>query len=845
MLALISAGRPEWAIAAVIVAAVGGALAGWSARRSGGVSRGRVRMVAAGLKFLALALLAACLIEPVWSGLQPKPHSNLFVVLADNSASLTVNADSSGEDNDSASQPESSAADKEEKATDDAEAEQANDSKVAPESESRPSIGDQMRLALKTRDGSWLHRLQQDFELHQFAFDRRLRHVADFESLDFAGQSSALRSALGSTAQRFRGRPVGGVVLLSDGNATDLTQDDLKQMLAAIEELPPVFPVVFHDADSKPDLAIDTVSISQTPFEDAPVSIQCDVTATGFEFRDDARASVVCRLINQAGEAIKTEKLPLGNDRLPFRFEFRPVNPGVWFYRLETEIERPDEADVADAASEMTEANNARLIQVDRGSRKNRVLYVCGRPNWEFKFLRRALDDDEQVDLVGMIRVAKREAKFDFRGRDGQSSNSLYRGFKKDSDAETEQYDEPVLVRLNTKDAKELAGGFPKKPEELFEYDAIILDDVEAAFFKHEQLALISQFVSRRGGSLLMLGGQESFQTGEYDRTPVGDVLPVYLDRATFPGEDLRVKLELTREGWLQPWVRLRANESDERGRLQTMPGFRTLNPTRGIKPGASVMATVTDGQGTIWPALVTQKFGRGRSAAMLIGDLWRWQLQRVEDHPDDLAKAWRQTIRWLVADVPGRVELKTDAAVDVAPEAVRISVQVSDTEFNPLENARVAIRVEGPVRVGGDEKEKEESAQVVLTAEPSTEKPGLYSTVFIPREPGAWKLTATAVTMDGEELSPSVAGWVYEPLADEFRSTTTNRELLTALAEESGGRLIEAEDLDEFASELKSEPMPVMETWTMPLWDHPLVFLIVISCLAGEWGLRRTRGLA
>ena len=37
--------------------------------------------------------------------------------------------------------------------------------------------------------------------------------------------------------------------------------------------------------------------------------------------------------------------------------------------------------------------------------------------------------------------------------------------------------------------------------------------------------------VSLRGGGLLMLGGQESFASGGYDRTPIGEMLPVYLDR--------------------------------------------------------------------------------------------------------------------------------------------------------------------------------------------------------------------------------------------------------------------------------------------------------------------------
>ena len=68
-------------------------------------------------------------------------------------------------------------------------------------------------------------------------------------------------------------------------------------------------------------------------------------------------------------------------------------------------------------------------------------------------------------------------------------------------------------------------------------------------------------------------------------------------------------------------------------------------------------MATVTADDRTTFPAVVTQSYGRGRVLAVMVGDLWRWGLQRPADAENDLAKAWRQMVRWLVADVPHRLE--------------------------------------------------------------------------------------------------------------------------------------------------------------------------------------------
>ncbi|MFO1513231.1 MAG: glutamine amidotransferase [Verrucomicrobiota bacterium] len=273
-------------------------------------------------------------------------------------------------------------------------------------------------------------------------------------------------------------------------------------------------------------------------------------------------------------------------------------------------------------------ANNTRVITVDRGKGPYRVLYVSGRPNWEFKFLNRALAEDSQVELVRLIRIAKKEkgfGQFEFRSRPGESANPLFRGFDRTTE-DTEGYNEPVLKWLlpANSDTNWVSDGFPKTADQLFRFNAVILDDLEAEFFSRDQMSLLQRFVSERGGGLLMLGGAESFHQGKYEHTAIGEMLPVYLDFSpeTKPLSNLR--LSLTREGWLQPWARLRDNEASERTRLTELPALQVLNRVRDKKPGASVIAEVQAENGTKYPALVEQRFGNGRVGALLVGDLWR-----------------------------------------------------------------------------------------------------------------------------------------------------------------------------------------------------------------------------
>jgi len=168
--------------------------------------------------------------------------------------------------------------------------------------------------------------------------------------------------------------------------------------------------------------------------------------AASERFQVSAESNVVAALTRSAADA---------DGALDFRFQIQPDKPGLHFYEVETGI-RGNRSD----SREATLVNNRRMVVVDRGQQPFRVLYVSGRPNWEYKFLNRAIQQDSQVNLVALIRVARREPKFEFKGRPGESSNPLYRGFDR-QDEQTAQYDQPVLVRLNTKTRSSCAADSP------------------------------------------------------------------------------------------------------------------------------------------------------------------------------------------------------------------------------------------------------------------------------------------------------------------------------------------------------------------------------------------------
>ncbi|MFM9966327.1 MAG: glutamine amidotransferase [Planctomycetaceae bacterium] len=777
ILAEVTLGARHWLGGVVLLLVVALVVVVWSYRRGG--SRSWVRGLAAVLKGIGIVALAVCLVEPLFTGTRPRPGSNLFLVVADNSRSLQLS--DSGE---------------------------------------RQSRGQAMKEGL-AEESSWLTRLAQDFDVRRYVFDTNVRPAKTFAELTLDGESSAINGTLIALTDRYRGQPVAGILLLTDGNGTDLSDVAMDDK----QKLPPVYPVAIGTDHGLVDLSVSQVAVSQTNFEAAPVTI----TAT-LEGRSVANKEVGLRVLNEAGEEVERRKVERLLDGEPTvqRFLLKPEKSGISFFTVQAFLNGEEKAN---ESQEATLANNRRIVTVDRGGGPFRVLYVGGRPNWEFKFLRRALDEDDEVKLVGMVRIAKKEPKFAFLNR-GERTNPLFKGFG-NKDEQAENYDQPVLIRLGTKDADELRGGFPKNSDDLFQYHAIVLDDIEAAFFTQDQLSLLQQFVSRRGGGLLMLGGNQSFGEGGYQRTAVGDMLPVYLDRGDLHTAGEGYRLLLSREGWLQPWVRLRTNESDESKRLTSMPEFKSLNGVQAIKPGASVLAQVTSAEGKESPALVVQPFGRGRTAALLVGDLWRWNLKRTDHSESDLEKSWRQTVRWLVSDVPGRVEVESRRSSTGSTPAVQVLVRARDAQFEPLDNANVALHVQTP-----------DGHKIELVAESSDRSPGQYEALFAPRAPGVYRATITVTAADSSEVGQREIGWTVEPQTEEFRTLAVNRPLLDQLAKQTGGEVISADGLDQFVSSLPNRKIPVTETWTYPLWHQSSVFLLAISCLIGEWGLRRWRGM-
>lgn len=774
-------GARDWLFAAIILAGSVFALTAWSYASQSRLSS--LRFWAMALKTLAVALLALCLLEPMQRSERPQPGANVMAIVVDNSRSM----------------------------------------EMRPPGESRSRMA--KLKPLLSNESSWQTRLAQDFDVRRYAFDDRMRAVDDLSENDFAGNHSSLGDSIATLQSRFATRNVAGMLLFTDGIATD----DVQKIIAETQFTFPIFPVTYSASQGMRDILLRDASVTMSSFELAPASVEATVAARGL-----AGKSIVVRLLNASGQTLDRQSVTCDTDDFErrVRFQFQPSEPGLQMVEMRALLASDDsDSTEYDSRIEVTTANNSRLLAVDRGGGPYRVLYVSGRPNWEFKFIRRALEEDVELVFHALVRVAKKEAKFSFRDREVETVNPLMAGFSDDEET-VEQYDEPVLLKIGKGASETLQAGFPSGEEDLFSYHAIILDDVEAGFFTQQQMLLLREFVANRGGGLLMLGGQESFLGGAYEDTPLGDILPVYLRGSEDDVDKSQaVRYRLTRAGSLEPWLRLRPNQADESKRFDEMPDFLTWNRVGDVKPGASTLAEISTQAGK-QPGLVSQRFGKGRVLALMVGDYWRWSMRRASEETDDLAQSWRQMARWISSDVPRRVE------VDVAPPAGsmlphQLTIVLRDEAFKPLDNATVRLAVTEP-----------DGSLVNAEATADATRPGHYLADYWSSLDGGYTCVVESQGPDGEPLESVRAGWTAQPSAAEFARVEPDMDMLQELAERSKGELVPIDQLDQFVSSLPTRKVPVTEVRIEPLWHRPWLVLIAIGCLCFEWGIRRWRGL-
>ena len=330
-------------------------------------------------------------------------------------------------------------------------------------------------------ESALLTALADRFALRFFRFSSSTERLESVNDLSFSGTKTHLGQALERAHEELAGVPLSGLVVVTDG--ADNSQATLTESLLPLQAAGvPVFTVGLGREEFTQDIQLSRVETPRSVLKGTALVVDVVVVQAGY------RGSTVSLNVEDEGRIVSTQEVVLPADGEPttvrLRFTASEPGPRVFSFRIPPQ------------PGEMVTQNNTRQALIVVEDRRERILYFEGEPRWEAGFLLRAVADDENLQVVLLQRTA--ENKF-------------------------------LRRNLDVDDPDEVRGGFPKTREELFQYRGLILGSIEASYFTPDQLRMITDFVSQRGGGLLTLGGKRAFAEGGYAGTPVADVLPVVL----------------------------------------------------------------------------------------------------------------------------------------------------------------------------------------------------------------------------------------------------------------------------------------------------------------------------
>ena len=685
-----------------------------------------------GLQSALAALLLFLLWEPAMSVAALRPHENIVAVVMDDSRSMAI----------------------------------------------RDAGQSRQQQAIELLHASLLKRLRSRFQVRLYKLGDGVKPISGTEQLRAGGSTTQIGKGLTELADEAQTLPIGSIVLLTDGSDTAggvtlETLSELRRLHLAVNTVGFGAPLLAGDIE------LDGLNVPANALVDSRLQASVAIRQNGFSGQ---HATLT---LTSGGKVLAARDVVLkSGPRQIETIEFNAGQAGV--KRLEAKLDP--------LRGEKNQENNrlASILSVDGA--KRRILYVEGEPRWEYKFLRRAVEDDPALHVVSMLRTTQ---------------NKMY--------------------RQGVANPGELADGFPNKAEDLFAYQGLILGSIESGFFTKTQQELIRQFADRRGGGVLFLGGRASLADGDYDTHPFAELLPVLLPRRKNTFKRILVAAELTDAGKKSMICRIEDDSAKSNEHWDVLPYLADYQDPGTPKPGAVVLARV-DVRGNKLPLLVTENYGRGRTGVFATGGSWRWRMQQpVGDVSQQTF--WRQLLRWLVSATPGRVVASTPTTLLEDDGRITLRAEVRDADYLPANAAVVEAHV---IRPDGS------ADNVSLTPEPM--KNGVYAAEWNAAQCGTY--VADIVAKRGnQELGRDVVAFQREDGMAENFHTEQNRDFLEKLASETGGRYYTPGDANAMADELSYSEAGISAREIKDLWDMPAVFILILLLLGSQWLLRRKWG--
>lgn len=624
---------------------------------------------------------------------------------------------------------------------------------------------------------------RKDFDVRVFTFDQQLVETGDdLGKAGFKGDRSNLLGALRQVEDRFRGQPLAGILVLSDGLDTVAGSKAIESVAANV----PVFPFELEkEFKAKPkDNRVSILNVDRPQRVVVGWEAEIKVVVSG--------AGMIGQTIRlelwRDGERFQETTVAFGEDEQTREATFAVTHDTTGMAQYELRIPDP--------AADREAQKFPFLIEVIEAG--NRVLYLQNALGFDFKFLRQALVSDRNLQLVTYVRwTDNRLVLMSDRGSVSAQKKPL-------------EFTQAALAR----------------------YSVIVLGDIAPGAIPDEGLQAIREFVDR-GGALVLLGGPNSLGSALLAESPLKDLLPVKLDAQTTYREG-KFPVEITETGLHHPVLGALFSK------INDLPPLLTCDITTGVAPLAEVLVQANTGDNSRHPLVVAMRFGQGRVVAVMTDTIWRWRLAAKSwigtRSPYDTF--WAQLMDWLIPkeqnkQADNRLELFTDKSSYLTGEKPDMRAILSTPSVDTKRPATIALQVHTP-----DEKVFEYSLQPgTLQTTDGRQVPGYRSTIDL-HVPGVYNAEAST-TVAGTNISAKTKFVVSRP-ATEITGKPIHRELLAKLAEVSHGKFSQLDEWAGWNKDLRVEEQHFSRVQLLDLWNHPLLLGLLLTLLAADWVVRK-----
>ena len=607
-----------------------------------------------------------------------------------------------------------------------------------------------------------------EIEFYEFSYQLSDKINAPPDSVQYTGDGTDIQGSLRQLKEKLAERYFAAVLLITDG-ADNLGENPARYVSAYGI---PIYPIAIGDPSEQKDLIVSNYATNEIVYSGTKVPVDVFIKSSGFK---EKRIPVNLTIQNKT---IDSKVVTLSGSSLEqkMRFHFIPDEEG--FYKYEIKLPQLE--------GELTHLNNMKSFYVKVLKSKMKVLLIAGGPSADFRFLKRALEADKNLEIQTYVE---------------KSHGSFYQGTS-----------------------------FPPT-DKLLEFDCLILLDFPRRSSSNQTVNKIKSFLAQGKSVVFFFGKNVDFEKLW--------TLKEFTPLAAKPtlGRERLVYMNILPQGISHPLFQISDDALENRDKWHELPPVFSNYDNVVLHPKAQTLAAVDLRRSEVvrrqrLPLIAIRQSGTRKSMAVFAYGLWRWDLLMwgVNKSNESYQRFLQNTIRWLVTSEDSKlVRISSNKEIYRSGEEVKFTAQVYTRDFLPVDGAEVVVHLQG--------------AGEIQELSLSNIGEGRYEGSFQVLGGGDYQFDGAA-HIQGRVLGRDKGKFSVEEFNLEYQNARMNEDLLRRMAVESGGEFFTSGNFTKLKEKLNFPEKFIVRNQEWEIWNKSSILMVCIFLLGAEWFIRKRKGM-